>query len=353
MNDFSRKKVTIADVARLAGVSTSSVSNVLNGRANRMRPSTGERILQAIQQLGYTPNLAARQLKTGHSPFIGLIVPSVANLFYGNFARLVEEVALKSGYQVMLGNSGRDPGREQKYAEKLWGAGVKGIIFGTSLSHFTHLEELIQRGMHIVAFDRPPLENDQIVVDSVCVDNLQTMRLLVKHLVALDHKRIGFVSGPIRTVTRKFRLQGYCTCLKETGLKFDQELVWEGSAKNFGDVSAIELGRRGAHHLFSKPNPPTAIIALNDMYAFGVYAGARDLGLQIPGKVSVVGVDNLSLTEVVEPPLTTVEQPLEEMARFAVQRLVGRIQNTCPEPAGQKIVLPNLIVRASTARCKS
>lgn len=350
MSETTRETVTIADVARLAGVSNSSVSNVLNGRSKRMRPSTEERILNAINVLGYTPNLAARQLKTGHSSFIGLIVPSVANPFYGNFARFIEEVALEKGYQVLLGNSGRKPEREKKYAEQLWGAGVEGIIFGTSLSQYTHLEDLIKRGMHIVAFDRPLIDDKRIVIDSVCVDNLQTMRLLVRHLSALNHKRIGFLSGPIQTLSRKFRLKGYRKCLEETGLDFEQNLVWEGVAENFGDVTAIELGRRGAHHFLSKPNPPTAIIAINDMYAFGVYAGARDFGVKIPDDLSVVGVDNLTLTEVVEPPLTTVEQPLKEMARIAVERLISRIEEKGVEPSEHRTLSPKLIVRSSTAR---
>lgn len=345
-------KITIADVAHLAKVSTSSVSNVLNNRSKRMRPETKQRIDHAIVKLGYTPNLAARQLKTGRSQFIGLIVPSVANPFYGNFARFIEEEALKSGYQVMLGNSRRDPEREKKYAEQLRGAGVEGIIFGTSLSEYTHLEDLIKKGMHIVAFDRPAIDDEQIVIDSVCVDNLQTMRLLVRHLSALNHKRIGFVSGPIQTLSRKYRFKGYCKCVQETGLVFDQSLVWEGVAKNFGDVSAVELGRQGAHHLLSKPHPPTAIIAINDMYAFGVYAGARDLGVKIPDDLSVVGVDNLTLTEVVEPPLTTVEQPLQDMARIAVERLLSRVKGTCTEPSAHQTLSPHLIVRASTAHCQ-
>lgn len=350
MSETARDKSTIADVARLARVSTSSVSNVLNGRSRRMRPSTEERIQDAIHELGYTPNLAARQLKTGHSPFIGLIVPSVANPFYGNFARYIEEVALKRGYQVLLGNSGREPEREKKYAEQLWGAGVEGIIFGTSLSQYSHLEDLIKRGMHIVAFDRPSIDDEQIVIDSVCVDNLQTMRLLVRHLTALNHTRIGFVSGPIQTMSRKFRLKGYSKSLEEAGLKFEQSLVWEGVAQNFGDVSGVELGRQGAHHLLSMPNPPTAIITINDMYAFGVFAGARDLGVKIPDDLSVAGVDNLTLTEVVEPPLTTVEQPLREMAHIAVERLISRMDDTCSEGSEHQVLSPKLIVRASTAQ---
>lgn len=343
-------KVTIADVARLAKVSPSSVSNVLNGRSERMKPSTKERIERAIEQLGYTPNHVARQLRTGHAPIIGLIVPSVANPFYGIFSRLVEEVALTGGYQVLLGNSDRNPDREQRYAKELWGYGVRGIIFGSSLTQFTHLESLIEQGLHVVAFDRPTQQSDRIAIDSIGVDNVQVARLATKHLLALGHRRIGFISGPIRTVNRLDRLEGYRMTLQETDIEFDPQFVWEGVASNFGDVTAVELGRQGAHDLLSKTNRPTAVITINDMYAFGVYAGARDLGLNIPEDVSVVGVDDIVLAEVVQPPLTTVHQPIRDITRLAVERLIGRLQDTCTEPVGHQILSPTLIVRASTAR---
>jgi DNA-binding LacI/PurR family transcriptional regulator len=344
-------RTTITDVARLANVSTSSVSNVLNGRSKRMRPDTRERIQHAIKELGYTPNLAARQLKTGHAAMIGLIVPSLANPFFGYFARLVEEFSLKHGYQVLIGNSDRDQDREQLYAEALWGNGVRGIIFGTSLADFSHLEKLIAKGMHVVAFDRPTQQSDRFVIDSVGVDNVMASRLITKHLLALGHRRIGFISGPIQTVSRIDRLEGYQKSLREAKIPLDQELIWEGSINNFGDTATVELGRQGTHELLSKVNPPTAIMAINDMYAFGVYAGARDLGVRIPEDLSVTGIDDTILTEVVEPSLTTARQPIREIAHLAVERLINRLRGNCIEPPGHQALLPNLIVRASTARC--
>lgn len=343
-------KTTIADVARLARVSTSSVSNVLNGRSQRMRPDTQDRIEHAIEKLGYTPNLAARQLKTGKSPIIGLIVPSVANPFFGFFARQVEEAAMSKGYQVLLGNSDRDPELERQYAEGLWGLGIRGMIFGTSLEKYTHLEKLIAKGMHIVAFDRSTQQDDRFDIDCIGVDNVQATRLLTKHLIALGHRRIGFVCGPIVTVSRIDRLEGYRASLEEAGIDLEQELIWEGITENFGDTSTVKLGRQGAHDLLSKTDPPTAIIAINDMYAFGVYAGARDLGMAVPGDVSVAGIDNIPLTEVMEPALTTVQQPIDEIARLAVDCLISRVQGQNNEPPSHQSLSPELIVRNSTAR---
>jgi DNA-binding LacI/PurR family transcriptional regulator len=344
-------KVTITHVAERAGVSPSTVSNLLNGRAKRMRPSTQERIENAIDELGYTPNQAARQLKTGHSPIIGLIVPSVANPFYGILAQHIEAAALKNGYQVLLGNSSRDPEREKKYAEELWGYGVRGLIFGSSLMDLGHLDNLIARGLHVVAFERSTQEGDQILVDSVGIDNNLVSRLAIKHLLSLGHRRIGFLSGPIRTVNRIERLAGYKATLAEAGIEFDPDLIWDvaPNSGNYGDTDAVDLGRQGTQELLSRTNPPTAILAINDMFALGAYLGARDLGLSIPADISIIGMDDIPFTEIVQPPLTTIRQPIKRIANLAVERLVGRLQGTHIAAQDHIILRPQLIVRSSTA----
>lgn len=348
---MSNNKVTIADVARLANVSPSTVSNFLNGRTERMRPDTRERVERAIAQLGYRPNQAARQLKTGHAPFIGLVVPSVANPFYGIFARHVEESALANGYQVLLGNSDRDPERERRYAEELWSYGVRGMVFGSSLTHLSHLADLIERGLHVVAFDRPIQDADQVVIDGVGVDNAQGMRLATRHLIGLGHRRIAFVSGPIRTVSRLDRLAGYKSALMDAGIEPDPDLIWQGETREgFGDSGAVQLGRQAAHELLSLPNPPTAIITINDMYAFGVYAGAKELGMSIPDDLSVVGFDDIDLTEVVEPPLTTIRQPIADIAAKAVSLIITRLEGGQEMPYQYHVLPAQLIVRRSTAR---
>lgn len=344
-------KVTITDVARSAGVSTSTVSNLLNGRSKRMRPQTEKRILEAINELGFKPNQAARQLKLGQARIIGIIVPSVANPFYGVFAHHVEKTALECGYQVLLCNSERDFERERRYAEELWGYGVRGVIFGSSLTQYTHLEPLIAQGLNLVAFDRLSQEADQRAIDSIGVDNLLAARLATKHLLALGHRRIGFLSGSVATVSRLDRLKGYKSALSEAGVEVEDSLIWQGATNGaFGDADALELGRQGAHELFSNINPPTAIFAINDMYALGAYSGARDLGLHIPEDVSIVGVDDIMLTEIAQPPLTTIRQPIQQIAELATKRLIGRLEETVTKPQEHIVLAPRLIVRSSTAR---
>ena len=344
------KDATILDVANLAHVSPTTVSNVLNGRLDRMGQDTVERIQQAIEQLGYTPSRMARQLKIGHAPIIGLIVPSVANPFWGAFAHAAEEAALVHGYRVLLGNSERDPAREQLYAEEMWAQGTRGIIFGASPLSLEHLSGLIERGLHVIAFDRYSQRSDDLAVDSVSMDNVLAGRLITSHLLALGHRRIGFLSGPIRTVSRMDRLAGYRSALAEEGIEIDSRLIWEGAfSSTFGDIEGAKLGRRGAQEILGRENRPTALIAINDLYALGAYAGARDLGLRIPDTCSIVGFDDIMLAEIAEPPLTTIRQPLEDMLRVAVERLVERMDKKASSDVTQLSFAPELIVRGSTA----
>ncbi|HEX4249497.1 MAG TPA: LacI family DNA-binding transcriptional regulator, partial [Pseudonocardia sp.] len=146
--------VTIQEVARAAQVSPSTVSNVLNGRDSRMLPATKLRVEQAIERLGYRPNRAARQLRTGRIQLIGLVVPSVANPFWGRFTHLVESVAMQSGFRVLLCNSDRDPARETEYLEELWADGITSVLLCSSLPSIAHVQPYLRRGMTVVAFDR-------------------------------------------------------------------------------------------------------------------------------------------------------------------------------------------------------
>jgi DNA-binding LacI/PurR family transcriptional regulator len=343
------REITIHDVARLARVSPSTVSNLLNGRQDRMRTGTMERVQQAIDRLSYTPSGLARQLKNGYAPIIGLVVPSVANPFWGAMARAVEETALAHEYRVLLGNSERDLERELAYAEDMFAHGIRGIIFGSSPLSLAYLGGLVERGLRIVAFDRHNQREDRFDIDSVGVDNVHAGQLATEHLLALGHRRIGFLSGPIRTVSRMDRLEGHRAALAEAAIKFDPRLVWEGAmSSTFGDIEGAQLGRVGAREILGIADRPTALLAINDMYALGACAGARDLGLRVPEDVSIVGCDDNALADIVSPPLTTIRQPLQDMTRFAVERLIGYLEKTSTESPSHLSLDPELIVRGST-----
>jgi DNA-binding LacI/PurR family transcriptional regulator len=266
----------------------------------------------------------------------------------------VEQAALKAGYQVMLGNSERDPERERRYTEELWSHGIRGLIAGSSLLALTHLSGFVKNGLHIVTFDRQAQSADDLPVDSVTMDNALATQLATEHLLSLGHRRIGFVTGPMHTVNRRARLEGYMDALSRHGVGVDESLIWEKSLeKGYGDVEGIALGRSGARELLSGANPPTAIVAINDTYAFGAYSGARDLGLRVPTDVSIVGIDDIVLAEIVDPPLTTVRQPLSEMTEAAVSCVIGRIEGRKTGEPEHLTMIPELVVRSSTSAPRS
>lgn len=348
---MTQASVNLQDVARRAGVSASTVSNVLNGRKGRTRPETTERVLTAVRELGYAPNQLARQLRTGQVRTIGLIVPSVANPFWGFVAQQVEKSAREQGYQVLLCNAERVPEREARFAETLIDSSVRGLIVGSSSLSLQHLAGFEERGLQVITFDRSLASPDSLVVGSVQIDNVLGARLAVRHLIGLGHRRIGLLSGPIQTVSRRERLRGYQEALSSAGIEADPRFVWEGATvTTFGDAEGAELGRSGAHHLLSLPDRPTALFTINDLYAIGAYAGARDLGFRVPSDVSIVGFDDLPvLAEVATPPLTTVRQPLPEMMRFATDQLIARLDGKQTSVPDHITASPELIVRQSTA----
>jgi DNA-binding LacI/PurR family transcriptional regulator len=339
-------RVTIHDVARQAQVSTSTVSLVLNGKLKRMRPDTSERVLKAVAELGYEANHMARALKTGFVPTIGLVVPTVANPFWGEFARYVESAAEKKNYQVLLCNGERSSEREQRYVEAMLVRGIRGVILGSSPLSLQHLRGVMQRGLQVVAFDRPA----DLATDSVRVDNQLGARLAVTHLLELGHRRIGFVSGTVSSANRRDRLEGYRQTLRAAGIEAKDDLIWlESVTPADGGEEATEIGRVAALSLLSRPDRPTALFAINDMVAVGLYAGIRELGLRVPQDVSVVGFDDIHLCRLMSPPITTVRQPLEQLMRSAVELLIGRMENRHEGSPEHITLVPELMVRGSTA----
>jgi DNA-binding LacI/PurR family transcriptional regulator len=341
----------IRDVAALAGTSVSTVSNLLNGRPDRMRAETLHRIEVAIEQLGYRPSWAARQLKTGFAPVIGLLVPSVSNPFHGAMARAVEVAAQARGFKVVLGNSLRDPSRERQYAEDFFDFGIRGVIAGSSPFDLGHFSELIGRGLSIVAFDLVVTgEGAAPIMDSVSIDNQRAGYLATKHLIDLGHQRIGYVSGATPTMSRRDRLEGYRQALSEAGIAVDPQLIAAGDAVlGYDDTNAAEHGREAAHSLLELNEPPTGLVALNDMHAVGACAAVRDHGGSIPEDVSVVGIDDIPLASLIYPALTTVHQPIEKLSEAAVDMLTKRLGGGDPSPARHMVFDPHLVVRASTA----
>ncbi len=336
---------TIEDVARHAGVSISTVSNVLNGREARMRADTLARVQQSIAALSFRPNQSARRLKTGHMPMIGLLVPSIANPFFGSLARWIEEAAIQSGYGVLLCNTQRSTEREQEYAQAFMAQGVQGVILGSSLQAQEHLVPLVQRGLAVVSFDRTA-QQAELAMDYVSLDNQRAGSIAANHLLALGHRHIAYVSAPLRSVNRNARMNGVRAACAADGVRLDIHIGDVAAGK--ADMEMAELGRQAAIDLHAKGCAATGYVAMNDMLAIGLMAGLRQCGLRIPEDVSTIGIDDLFLGQYVSPALSTVRQPMQEMAAAAIGRVLARIKNIGEAPH-ELVFVPELVVRESTA----
>jgi DNA-binding LacI/PurR family transcriptional regulator len=326
------------------------VSNALNGRTGRLSAATAERLQRACDELGFVPDELGRQLRRGHAKMIGVIVPSVANPFWGEFVRAAEEAARPSDFTVLSVSSDRIQERERGYTESMYRLGIRAVLFGTSPISLNYLSAWSGQGLHIVVFDRRFRRGDLQGIDCVTTDNRKGGYLATKALIDLGHWRIGFLSGPIKTASRRDRFAGYRRALTEAGIGFEPDRVWAGSGESaFGDPEGGDLGRAGALDLLSKDPSLTAMVAINDMYAIGAYAGIRSTGRSVPGDVSVTGFDDIVLSRLLDPALSTVRQPIWEMAGAAVKRLIARVEGAArPEPLRQQWS-PEFISRGSVA----
>lgn len=339
----------IIDVASLAGVSTSTVSNVLNGRSNRMAAETLARVNAAIVKLKYRPNTTARQLKTGHTPLIGLLVPSMANPMYGFIAREIETLAQERyGFRIMIGNTYRDRDRETRFFDDLLSHGVRGVIIISSLIDEQHVEAAAERGLVIVSYDRRATPHMQSIVDHVSVDSFESARLATQHLIELGHTRLAFVTPAGRTMSRHEKMAGFLSAAKDAGLEKTAHVIEGTPVDEYGDSMMSEVGRAQAVLLAGRDDRPTGVIGVNDLMAFGLMAGFRDAGLTVPQDVSVVGIDNVFLSTLMHPAMTSVRLPVPEMAAVMVERVMSRLADP-GIPTQEFIFQPTLVARESVA----
>lgn len=315
---------TIQDVARHAAVSVSTVSNVLNGRADRMRPDTLARVEAAIQALQFRPSKLAQQLKTGQTPLIGLLVPSMTNPMYGFIAREIETVAQERfGYRLLIGSTYRDPKKESAFFDDLLAQGVRRVIVISSLADERHFEQAVDRGMVVVSYDRSATPGRDSPVAHVMPDNFEAARLATQHLIDKGHRRLAFATVAGMTMSRSAKLDGFHAAAEAAGGRVSTQLLDGGPLNEYGDAVIAEVGRATALQLARAARRPTGIVALNDLMALGLMAGLREAGLEVPRDVSVVGIDGHFIAALANPVLTTVQLPVVQMAEAMVERVMN------------------------------
>lgn len=340
-------KITIKEVAEAAAVSRSSVSNYLNQRFANMGVDTRQRIAEAIEQLGYRPNSAARQLKTGKVPMFGLLIPTVINPFFGELALAIEQAATQFNHRVLLCNTMREANRELEFEEEMLSHGIRGII---TVSPIVGRRQPVPADLSVVAIDAKRSDIGASSVDLVNIDNEAATRMAVEHLAGLGHHRIAYITDKSFTFARAARLKGFRSVVGELGLADCPiiEETMEEKAISYSDIELFEVGRRAAVRLLALSPRPTAIVALNDMIAVGILSELRQNGVSVPDDISIVGVDDVVLSRLTTPSLTTVRQPLEQIAQTAVDRLISRISASA-RPSAEVVFQPELIVRQSSS----
>lgn len=309
--------VTISDVAKKANVSRSTVSRVLNNQTYHIREETRRAVLKAAQELDFKPNTVARSLKTKKSHCIGVITDDIDTPFLPSMLKAIEQYAFSHGYNALVCNSGYELDKQKTYIDMLAQRQVDGIIFAASfVSSYT--QELINPGLPIVyAYSLSP----HATKNSVLSDDVHAAQKAVDYLVDLGHRRIGYINGPEHVIPSQERIKGYKKALAEHGLDFDARLVKNGEWED--PKSAYEATQR----LLALPEPPTAIFAANDVMATGVIDAVCDLGLQVPGDISVLGYDDRDLARFVKPALTTVRLPMADIGAAAAKMLIDCVEH--------------------------
>lgn len=334
---MAKSRVTAYDVARLAGVSQTTVSFVLNhDKRAAISEETRQRVWAAAQELDYVPSTVARSLVTGQTCTIGLVVTTSADLFFAEIITVVEQASLQHGYSLLLANSGGDPRRELEAVRTLLERRVDGII--VTSGHAGNDDSLTRKRTHTPIVIVSNVHEDPEGY-YVTVENRVVGREATKHLLELGHRRVAHIGGRSGEWDSEERQSGYEEMLSCYGLEVDPALILSGTGYPEGGIEAM-------NQLLVLPTPPTAVFCYNDLTAFGAMQAARDAGLSIPHDLSVVGVDDLSLTPFVEPPLTTVSLPIKQMGEIAVRMVLDLIAGA---ESVDSCVLPiQLVIRKST-----
>jgi LacI family transcriptional regulator len=349
-------RVTIKDVAVKAGVSTATVSHVING-TRFVQEETRQKVLAAIEALHYHPSFIARGLATNSTQTIGLIISDITNPFFMAVARGVEDVINEHGYHTIFCNTDEDPAREDEYLRLLSARQIDGLIISPTGSQNDRLVRMAHTGVPIVLLDR---EAPGLELPLVGVDNEDGAYQATRYLIELGHRRIGLIMGPETISTLKARLKGYQRAFNEAGLALDEQLIARADPRFYGtqtqppDLTLLRGAGSNAltptayhalHGVLDLPEPPSAIFVANNQMTLGVLYALKERGLACPGEISLISFDDHDWAPLFSPPLTVVRQPVYRLGQLAARLLMQMIaQQPWEIPAPLPV---ELIVRGS------
>ncbi|HSB96648.1 MAG TPA: LacI family DNA-binding transcriptional regulator [Spongiibacteraceae bacterium] len=327
---------SIKDVARLAGVSTATVSRTL-AEPDKVTEATRRKVQTAIRRSGYVRNALARSFRMQSTQTILVLVPDIGNPFYSLIIQGLEEIAQRHHYRLLLGDTQNSVERELEYLQSVMQRQVDGVV---SLGHTLPPVPSIKGGKPIPLVMACEYLHDTSVA-SVSIDNIAAATLATQHLLGLGHRRIAFINGPVSTPLSKDRMQGYRQALKASGVPYSKDLSVRG------DFSLLS-GEGAARALIASNVQFTAIVAANDAMAIGAIKVLRAQGRTVPDDVSVVGFDDIEFAQYVEPPLTTIRQPRREIGRATMTKMIKKLSDATDQ-ASQIVLAHELIIRSSTA----
>ncbi len=332
---MTNHRITMADVAREAGVSLMTVSRVVNNKGD-VSLKTREAVQAAIEKLGYRPSLIARGLVTKRTGTLGLVIPDNANPFFSEVARAAENVAYAEGYNVFLCNTEEDVQRELAVLQSLEEKQVDGLVLCSSRLDEEKLQEIVGRFPAVVLVNRR-LHNGSL--GTVLVDDEMGGRIATHHLLQGGHRAIGLLAGPKASHSGSHRAKGYQSALEMAGVTYRPEWVQHGSP-------TVEGGRETAQNLLQHHPQLTALFCYNDLVAVGALQACAETGRRIPDHVAIVGCDDTMLAALVTPTLTTCRVSRHDIGARAMKLLLNQINN-CQDECGEVCLQPVLVVRAS------
>jgi len=328
--------VSIKDIARLAGVSHSTVSRALH-KSPLIPPATAQKIQRIAEEQGYTASAIARSLVTRRTQAIGVVVTSIADPFNGDLVDGIEEVANQRGYSVILATSQADPDRELAVVRSCQERRVDGILVASSRVGALYVPILSELDVPIVLINN---QHGSDFAHSIRIDNVHGMRLATEHLLQLGHTEIAYVGDRFGLHSDEERFAGYQDALNAGQIPLNRRLTIRGDGKADGAAAALD-------QLLTAPTKPTAVASYNDMTALGLIHRAQELGIAVPEELSVTGFDDIPFAAFTRPPLTTIRQPRREMGREAMRLLFALLDGE--EAQKTSVINGELIVRGSTA----
>ena len=336
---MDRKRVTIEDVARAAGVSRQTVSRAINDQ-EEISSQTRARVLRIVEEMGYRPSGIARGLATRRTCTLGLVIPDVANPFFSDVARGAEHVAYAEGYNVFLCNTEEDPQRELAVLQSLEEKRVDGVVLCSSRLDDDELRAVVNhRFVAVLVNRRLEPEDEENRVGVVMLDDVAGGRMATQHLLDSGHRTVGFLAGPPASHSGRWRTEGYRAAMADVGLHYNPAWMVHCTAD-------VDGGHQAARDLLTAHPELTALFCYNDLVAVGALQACADRGHRVPDDLAVVGFDDILLAALVTPSLTTCRVPRYDLGVQAMRLLLDQIYG-CSDGCAEVVLRPELVVRAS------